>query len=48
MIFFILELLGIWMSFKRISGVIVANRLEDSIKDVEDRVYTRDIFGGDS
>ncbi len=34
--------------FKRISGVIVANRLEESIKDVEDRVYTRDVFGGDS
>jgi len=33
--------------FKKISGVIVANRLEESIADVKDKVYTRDIFGGD-
>lgn len=34
--------------FKKISDVIVANRLEDSILDVEDKVYTRDIFNSDS
>ena len=31
--------------FKNISDVIVANRLSDDIKDVEKKVYTRDVFG---
>ena len=34
--------------FKRISDVIVANRLSDNIVDVKDKVYTRDIFNSDS
>jgi UDPglucose 6-dehydrogenase len=34
--------------FKSISDVIVANRLEDDIIDVRDKVYTRDIFNSDS
>lgn len=34
--------------FKKISDVIVANRLGESIMDVKDRVYTRDIFNSDS
>jgi UDPglucose 6-dehydrogenase len=34
--------------FKRESDVIVANRLSDSIMDVKDKVYTRDIFNSDS
>ena len=33
--------------FKSISDVIVANRLEDNILDVKDKVYTRDIFQSD-
>lgn len=31
-------------TFKEISDVIVANRLEDALADVEEKVYTRDIF----
>ncbi|MFA5461396.1 MAG: nucleotide sugar dehydrogenase [Sulfurimonas sp.] len=34
--------------FKKISDVVVANRLSDNIMDIKDKVYTRDIFNSDS
>lgn len=34
--------------FKSMSDVVVANRLVDEIKDVESKIFTRDLFGGDS
>ena len=33
--------------FKEISDIIVANRITDEIKDVESKVYTRDLFEAD-
>jgi len=34
--------------FKKISDVIVANRMEDEIRDIAEKIYTRDIFESDS
>ncbi len=34
--------------FKKLSDVIVANRLSEKLLDAKEKVYTRDIFNSDS
>ena len=46
--FFSSKVLDDLEAFKKIADVIVANRLSDDIRDVKEKVYTRDIFNSDS
>lgn len=33
--------------FKKCADIIIANRITDEIRDVEEKIYSRDLFGGD-
>jgi len=43
--FFGLQVLRDLSEFKAISQIIVANRMSDNLLDVQDKVFSRDIFG---
>lgn len=46
--FFEFKVINNLAKFKHTSDVIVANRITDDIKDVVEKVYSRDVFGKDS
>ncbi len=45
--FFNSRVINDFVEFKRVSDVIVANRLSDDLREVQEKVYTRDLFSRD-
>lgn len=43
--FFYSKVIDDLAEFKQISDIIVVNRMDDDIKDIQDKIYTRDLFG---